>query len=250
MSEDFEELDFQETALGELSLRRRRLHSLDGLEVFEVKLGEAFLMSSLFHAVEEALAHLALNDLPGGFQDVVVGGLGLGYTAQAALEHPEVRSVTVVEALAPVIGWHQRGIAPLGARLTGDGRCRFVEGDFFAMAASRDGFDPEQPGRRFHAVLLDIDHSPRSLLHARHGAFYSEAGLEKLSRHLHEGGVFGLWSDDPPDDGFMATAGKVFASVRAHIVPFPNPLLERDSESTVYVALKAGDGRGDRAGRR
>ena len=63
MSTDFEELDFRKTPLGELTLRRRRVPALDGLEVFEVKLGEDFLMSSMFHEVEVALADLSLAAL-------------------------------------------------------------------------------------------------------------------------------------------------------------------------------------------
>lgn len=240
MSRDFEELDFQETPLGELILRRRRMLSLGGLEVYEVKLGEAFLMSSLFHEVEVALAHLGLSELKGESWDVVVGGLGLGYTAAAALEHREVASLLIVDALPQVIGWHQRGLVPLGARLTSDPRCRMVVADFFAGARSIEGFDPESSGRLFHAVLLDIDHSPRDLLHASNAAFYEVDGLRALSAHLHPGGVFALWSDDPPDDEFLDALGAAFATVRAHIVTFPNPLLERNSESTVYVAGKAG----------
>src|SRR3954467_6618991 len=164
MSENFEELDYQKTPLGDLILRRRRMLSLGGLEVYEVKLGDAFLMSSLFHEVEEALAHFGLGDLKGDRWDVVVGGLGLGYTAVAALEHRAVASLLVVDALEPVIEWHRQGLVPLGEKLTGDRRTRIVHGDFFALAQSADGFDPERPGRQFHAVLLDIDHSPANLL--------------------------------------------------------------------------------------
>jgi spermidine synthase len=240
MSADFAELDYRQTPLGELTLRRRRVPALDNLEIFEVKLGDAFLMSSLFHQVEVALADLGLAALDAADWDVVVGGLGLGYTAVAALKHPAVRSILVVEALEAVIEWHARGLVPLGPPLTADARCRFVHGDFFALAARPEqGFDTATAGRKFHAVLLDIDHSPRNLLHPRHAAFYEAEGLRRLAAQLHPGGVFALWSDDPPDEDFLAALRKIFVDTEAQVVRFFNPLLERDSASTVYVARKA-----------
>lgn len=195
-------------------------------------------MSSLFHEVEEALAHLGLSELKGDSWDVVVGGLGLGYTALAALEHREVTSLLVIEALAPVIEWHQRALVPLGAKITGDSRSRLLEANFFERAQSTEGFDPERPGRQFHAVLLDIDHSPRNLLHSQNASFYQAGGLRALAVHLHPGGVFALWSDDPPDQEFLETLGGAFETARAHIVTFSNPLTEGESASTVYVACK------------
>lgn len=235
MSIDFEELDYQQTEMGELILRRRRLSSLDGLEVFEVKLGDSFLMSSLFTKVEVALAELGLAELANPPFEVVVGGLGLGYTARAALAFPAIKSVTVIDALPAVIGWHERGLVPLGPELTSDSRCRFIVADFFERIAS-DALDPAHPGKQFDAILLDIDHSPRDLLHARHEAFYGLEGLRRVSRHLRPGGVFAMWSDDPPDDEFHADLHQAFAEARAHIVSFYNPLLDCDSASTVYVA--------------
>lgn len=240
MSANFAVLDSRQTSLGELTLRRRRVLSLDGVEIFEVKLGDCFLMSSLFHEVEEALADLGLAALDAPELDVVVGGLGLGYTALAALMNPAVRSLIVVEALDAVIDWHQRGLVPLGPQLTADPRCQFVKADFFALAAlPNEGFDPETPGRKFHAVLVDIDHSPRHLLHERHGAFYQRDGLRRLVAQLHSGGAFALWSDDPPDADFLATLRAVFSEADARDVSFFNPLLECDSTSTVYVARRA-----------
>ena len=237
MSIDFEELDFRKTALGELSLRRRRVLSLEGREVVEVKLGDEFLMSSLFSEGEIALATLGLAGQDAAQLDVVVGGLGLGYTASAALDFPGVRSVVVIEALPEVIHWHQRGLVPLGAKLSADARCRLINGDFFALAhPAGQGFDHEAPGRRFHAILLDVDHSPRSLLHARHGAFYEAAGLRSLTNYLHPGGAFALWSNDPPDPEFQQTLATTFATSQAHVVTFRNPLLNRDAANTVYVA--------------
>ena len=241
MSIDFEELDYRQTPLGELTLRRRRLRSLGNVDVFEVKLADAFLMSSLFHVVEDALAYLTLAELEPGEWDVVVGGLGLGYTAVAGLEHASVRSLLVVDALEPVIEWHRRGLVPLGPVLTSDSRCRLTNGDFFALADTETGFDFTEPGRRFHAILLDIDHSPRDLLHPLNATFYTPDGLRNLARHLLPGGVFGMWSDEPPDDDFLRLLDAAFVDVRAHIVTFPNPLLESESASTVYVARNATD---------
>src|SRR4029077_6536574 len=128
--------DYRRTRLGELSLRRRRGLSLNGVEVYEVKLGDEFLSSSRFSRGEIALAELGLAGLGEGPLDVVVGGLGLGYTACAALDLHAVREVLVIEALADVIRWHRKGMVPLGARLTGDARCRLINGDFFALAGT------------------------------------------------------------------------------------------------------------------
>ena len=238
----FEELDYRKTPLGELILRRRLIPSLDNLEVFEVILGDAYLMSSLFTEVEQALSRLGLAAVKEAFDeklDVVVGGLGLGYTARAALEEEQVGSLLVVDYLEPVIEWHEKGMVPLGQGLTGDARCGFVHGDFFELSLSDTaGFDPKDAGRMFHAILLDIDHSPANLLHERHAEFYEAEGLRKLAAKIHPGGVFALWSDDPPEESFMKALEEVFVSCESHIVSFENPHLERMSESTVYVASK------------
>jgi spermidine synthase len=238
MSVYFEELDFRPTPMGVLSLRRRR-QLASGLDVYEIKLGDEFLMSSLFTVAEIALARLGLAALERSDLDVVVGGLGLGYTAQAVLESRAVRSLVVVDALAEVIEWHEQGLLPLGKQLTGDPRCRLVHGDFFAMSDSADGFDPLAFGRRFDAVLVDIDHSPRNLLHPRHAALYTPAGLERLADHLHPGGVFALWSNDPPDHAFESVLASVFATSVAHVVTFENPLQRRDASNTIYVGVNA-----------
>ncbi|MFD1378526.1 polyamine aminopropyltransferase [Fodinicurvata halophila] len=144
MSLYFEELDYRPTSIGALSLRRRRELSL-GVDVFEIKLGEEFLMSSLFTASEVALAHLGLGELDTSDARVLVGGLGLGHTAKAVLEHPEVSGLVVVEALEAVIDWHEQGLVPLGPELAADPRCSFHHGDFFALATSEDGFSRLSP---------------------------------------------------------------------------------------------------------
>lgn len=231
----FEELAWHDTTMGAISLRRR-LDPVARVDVYEVKLGDEFLMSSLFTVGEVELARLALAELPDAELDVVVGGLGLGYTARAVLDDPRVHSMVVVEALGEVIEWHQRGVLPDTAGLASDPRARLVHGDFFAMVDTATGLDPGTPDRRFHAVMLDIDHTPRHVLHPNHAAFYTPEGLRRLTRHLHPGGVLALWSDDPPDADFRAVLAEVFASAKAHVVTFPNPYTGAESANTVYVA--------------
>ncbi|MEV6962095.1 spermidine synthase [Streptomyces sp. NPDC051207] len=235
MGTRFEEIDWRPTRLGDISLRRRRYPGSDE-DVYEVKLGDEFLMSSLFTAGEVALARLGLAALSGAELDVVVGGLGLGHTAGAVLDDLRVRSLVVVEALGEVIDWHERHLVPLGARVAGDRRCRLVRADFFEAVGGPPGLDPHSPGRRFDAVLLDIDHSPRHVLNPAHAALYRPEGLRALGEHLLPGGVFALWSNDPPDERFTAALADAFTTAEAHVVDFDNPLQGGTATNTVYVA--------------
>ena len=228
MSRRFEELDWRETPIGEISLRRRVEPSL-GVEVHEVLLGEEYLMSSLFTVAEQELARLGLAATDGDELDVVVGGLGLGWTARTALQDPRVRSLQVVEALAAVIDWHERALLPHAEQLTGDPRTQLLQGDFFALVAAGEL-------ARAHVVLLDVDHSPRHVLHPSHAAFYTRDGLRRLADRLHPGGVLALWSDDPPEEPFLDVLRQVFSRVQGHLVPFANPLTGGESRNGVYVA--------------
>ena len=113
MSENFEELDYRPTPMGELSLRRRwrpavRYRSLRGQARRRVPHVEPV------HGRPRSLSPLGLAALPRAELDVVVGGLGLGYTARRCSSKPRVRSLIVVDALGEVIEWHERGLVPLG----------------------------------------------------------------------------------------------------------------------------------------
>jgi spermidine synthase len=233
----FEELDCQQTLLGELSLRRRRLIQLAGKEIYEVKLGDDFLMSSLFHEAETKMAEISLAMVTKPDLSVVVGGLGLGYKAAAALADPRVNSLVVVEYLTPVILWHKTGLVPLGNRLCADPRCRIIHDDFFARCRDAgQGFDPGFPGKKQDIILLDIDHTPNRVLHRTNARFYTPEGLRELAGHLAPGGVFALWSDDPPEKAFTELLETVFPKVQAHTIRFKNPLTGGTAENAVYVA--------------
>ena len=236
----FEEISFHETKLGELVLRRRTEPRLNDVLVYEVKLGDEFLMSSLFTVGERALATLALARREAMQNlNVVVGGLGLGYTAAEALKDDRVQSLIVIEALGPVIEWHRSGLVPLGNALAGDKRCRLINGDFFALSQNRErGFDHDAPGRAFDAILLDIDHSTKHWLAPGYQSFYAPSGMTTLAEHLVPGGVFAMWSDDGPDADFVRTLESTFVDVSAEVVEFYNPDLDDTASCTIYLAQK------------
>lgn len=253
MSRFFEELDYQETPIGPISLRRRHDFRLK-IDILEIMLGDEHLMSDLFTASEIALATLGLafyrgpkegqndsahaNKTDKTPRNVLVGGLGLGYTAEAVLQDEDVEQLVVVDALQQIIDWHQAGILPLGKILCADPRCAFICTDFFAAAASDIGFDVTQPHRKFEAILVDIDHAPDFHLAPGNESFYSAAGLTKLQDHLTPHGVFGLWSNDPPDASFTAHLQSVFAEAHAEPVMFANPFQDADVTQTIYLARR------------
>ncbi|MGZ0710429.1 spermidine synthase (plasmid) [Coraliomargarita sp. W4R53] len=227
----FEELDWQPTPMGDLTLRRRSEPAV-GHEIYEVKLGEEYLMSSLFTVAEIALADLGLASVAGENLNVLVGGLGLGYTAVAALRDDRVSALTVIDRLDTVVTWHERKLLPESAELVEDTRTTLTCDDFFAVMRRA----PDGGHAGYDAILLDVDHSPRHQLDPSHADLYQADGLRALDRHLAPRGVFALWSDDPPDADFMAELRQVFDNCAAHVVDFDNPVTEGTSSNTVYVA--------------
>jgi spermidine synthase len=234
---NIKELGYQKTPLGDLTLRRRTEPRLQDQEVLEIKLGDEYLMSSLFTESERQLAILSLAPLTGEL-DVVIGGLGLGYTAVAALKDSRVSRLLVIDLFQSVIDWHHQGFIPNGEALTNDTRCELRQGDFFELTGT--GFDVTAPSRKFDAVLLDIDHSPEHHLNETNRSFYTAEGLANLRDQLKPSGCFALWSNDPASEGFTKHLRTVFAHAEAYNVEFANPYTGSMSINSVYTARTAG----------
>lgn len=230
------ELGYANTPLGDLTLRRRFEPRLNNREVFEVKLGDEYLMSSLFTEAEQQLATLGLKPLDGDL-DVVVGGLGLGYTAVEALKSELVRNLLVIDLFQSVIDWHRESLVPNGEILVNDTRCELRQGDFFAL--SHSGFDADDPDRRFDAVLLDIDHSPEHFLNKHVDSFYTTEGFISIREQLKPNGTFAMWSDDPANSEFTEHLEAVFGKAEGINIEFPNPYTGTTSLNSVYVAQRS-----------
>lgn len=142
MSRFFRELDYRPTPLGALTLRWR-MDPVSSEEIYEIKHGADFLMSSKFTTSEKAMATVELDALVrDGKLDVVLGGLGLGYTAAAVLKDARVQSLLVVDALQEVIEWHIEDLLPLSDTIVNDPRTRLLQGNFFDMAKKATPLTP------------------------------------------------------------------------------------------------------------
>ncbi|CAN5658293.1 hypothetical protein BH23PLA1_BH23PLA1_14640 [soil metagenome] len=221
-------LAYEPTDLGLLCLRRRELPSEPGTIVTEVTLDHEFLMSSLHTVSEQALATIALQMHGDGNLDVLVGGLGLGYTAHALLGSDRVAKVEVVEYLPQVIDWLRRGLLPLSGELAAESRLVLVWGDVYGRLRS-------DPARLHDLILIDVDHSPEDRLSHTEASFYSVRGLRAVREHLAPGGVLGVWSyaESSP---FVDALHEVFREVRVEGVTYRNRHVDEDCTDWLFFA--------------
>ena len=221
-------LAYDETPLGILCLRRRELISAPGTIVTEVTLNHEFLMSSLYTDSERALARTALEMHEGENLKVLVGGLGLGYTAREALLSKRVGSLEVIELLPEVVDWLEGGLLPLSSELNKDKRLKISKDDAYGRLAA-------QPSEQFDLILIDVDHSPDERLGEESLPFYTQDGLRAAKAHLAEGGILAVWSyaeSSPFADALRA----VFTEVRVEPVSFANQLIDEQQTDWLFFA--------------
>jgi len=225
---NLEILAYESSPLGLLCLRRRELLSSPGTMVTEVTLNHEFLMSSLYTASEQALARLALAMHRGDNLRVLVGGLGLGYTAREALLSDRVAAVEVVELLPQVIDWLERGLSPLSLELCEQQRLTITQGDVYERLA-----DP--PDALWDVILIDVDHSPDERLGNVSESFYSAEGLRAARRHLSDDGVLAVWSYSESSP-FAEALCEVFAHVYVEPVTYDNRLIDEQQTDWLFFA--------------
>jgi spermidine synthase len=146
------------------------------------------LMSNRMHGSEEALAGFALKTLKNPAEArVLVGGLGMGYTLRATLDHlPPTASVVIAELLPAVIEWNRGPLAELAGRPLGDRRVEVAQGDVADTLRAHAGV--------FDAVLLDVDNGPAAFTTDFNGGLYDNAGVATIRRALVPGGTLAVWS--------------------------------------------------------
>lgn len=149
------------------------------------------LMSNRMHGSEEALADFGMRHLKSlphdGDPHVLVGGLGMGYTLRAALNHaPAHGTVTVAELVPAVIEWNRGPLGPLADHPLKDPRVRVAPGDVAVTLQQHPG--------AFDAILLDVDNGPAAFTADMNSGLYDNAGVARAKAALRPGGVLAVWS--------------------------------------------------------
>jgi len=232
--EEYEVLDAVEHSIGLLYLSRHRDRS-DGW-IYTVHIDGQLLMSSVSPLSERELASRAISAHAGASQRILVGGLGLGYTAQAALEDDRSAQVRVVDRMDFVINWLRDGHLPLSEQLCDDPRLELVLGDVYA-----DLLGPSQ--EKWDVILVDVDHAPDDPLDEQSLAFYTEEGQARVSEHLAPGGVIAVWSAWN-NDAFAEVMERSYPEAwREHVVWWTAPEAEDGQRlhNLLFFGRKPGD---------
>ncbi|WP_367320857.1 spermidine synthase [Streptomyces sp. HUAS ZL42] len=217
-----EVLDRREGPHGEVVLRRHG-------ELLQIIANGCFLMDTSDGRSERLLVDAALAALDDRAEpNVLIGGLGVGFSLAHAAACPRWGRITVVERERAVIDWHLDGpLARLSCGALADPRTDVVEADLVEYV--------HETCATYDALCLDIDNGPGWTVTEGNDGLYSPAGLASCARVLRPGGVLAVWSAQPSPEfeGTLGNAG--FQQVRTEEIP-----VARGVPDVVHLAVRPG----------
>ena len=224
---EYVEIARAQTERGELVLRERAPDDT-GPTVLELRANGVFVMDTVEVSSERALATAALA-LVSEPRAVVVGGLGLGFTAREVLADPRVETCAIVEIEQALVDWMRDGTIAHGPALLADARVDVVVADVATAVA-------EARPASYDLVLLDVDNGPGYLVHDANAALYAEGFLTEVEQMVRPGGAVAIWSAARAPE--LATAlGSVFPDTEE--VALDVDLQGRDEQYWLYVGRRA-----------
>jgi spermidine synthase len=215
-------LDRREGPYGEVVLRRHG-------DLLQIIANGCFLMDTSDGRSERLLIDAARDALHGRpAPDVLIGGLGVGFSLAHAVADPRWGRITVVERESAVIDWHRTGpLSEVSREALADPRTEIVEADLVAYV--------NETSATFDVLCLDIDNGPGWTVTEENDSLYAPPGLAACARVLRPGGVLAVWSAEPSPEfeGTMRNAG--FQQVRTEEVP-----VARGVPDAVHLAVRPG----------
>lgn len=207
---------------GEVVLRHR---SGAGPDVDELIVNGIFAMDSSETSTERALADVALN---GDVRSrVLLGGLGLGYTATQLLA-ANVDHLDVVEIEECLVEWAYAGLTATLAAVANDPRAALHTADVTAVLAGRR----QGPHGPWNAIVLDVDNGPDFLIHRANSVLYSQPSLAAAYAQLTGGGTLAIWCQGPSAE-LLASLRQISATARPHV--FQRVRQGRQLSSVIYT---------------
>jgi spermidine synthase len=186
------------------------------------------LMNSRLYNSEKVLAELGcayLNSTDNA--QVLVGGLGMGYTLAAALKAVTSNSqVTVAELIPEVVVWNQGPLGNCANNPLQDSRTKVHIGDVRVL------LNIKQP--TFDAILLDVDNGPEGLTQKGNNSIYSLQGLDNIYKTLRPKGMLAIWSAGP-DEQFTVRLKKAGFKADSRVV---RARPGKGSRHTIFLARK------------
>ena len=184
---EYVEVARERSPRGEVVLRRRHDPDRpDSPPVLELRVNGVFVMDTLESSSEVELARAALAGATEP-RRVLIGGLGLGFTAHEVLCDPRVEVVVVAEIEEPLVRWFREGTVPHGPTDLADGRLEVAVAPVQQLIA-------EAPPASYDVVLLDVDNGPDFLVHDANASIYQVEFLGQVLRALRPGGRLAVWS--------------------------------------------------------
>ncbi|MFB0537637.1 MAG: spermine/spermidine synthase [Anaerolineae bacterium] len=176
------------TPQGEIQLQQWIETNETGQPVYEIIFNGVFLMASYNERSGKAVATLAIEPLAGERQVMraLIGGLGMGYTLQAALDYDGIQAVDVVEIEKHIISWAKRFFGELNGHALSDPRVRLIQMDL--------GDYLSQTEETYEAIILDVDNGPTWLALESNQRLYERPTLARIKDLLTEGGVLTVWA--------------------------------------------------------
>ncbi|WP_322906130.1 spermine/spermidine synthase [Paenibacillus campi] len=206
------------TVRGELKLQRRH-------NDYEIISNGTFLMATYNGESERLLVDTPVDACGKQHCSVLIGGLGVGYSLGAAVRHPLVAAVTVIEIEERIIAWNRRELAPFSGNALADPKTNIIHADLLEWLP--------QTTAMFDVICLDIDNGPDWTVFTSNDRLYECNGLELLHDRLYEGGIVSFWSAAPSME-FQARLETVFDHVQMIGVKQPDRL----ADDVIYVASR------------
>jgi spermidine synthase len=157
---------------------------------FSIRVGSYELMNSRVHGSEDALASLVMERMPDA-RRVLIGGLGMGFTLAAVLQHASASTNVIIAELVPaVVAWHRGPLSVVSKGALDDPRVVIREEDVSSVIRTERNLD---------AILLDVDNGPAGLTSTHNDRLYDVNGLRAAHAALRPGGILAVWSAGPDE---------------------------------------------------